>query len=750
MNNFSENKLYNIISNVVEMAAQEYSKELLSYAVAQFFEKWIFHESSSIENFKTPNSYGLSFFTGGIFILFSKNGGVTNLQYAELDALLGSNCYIEQLEHYSRPIIYNTKTYKEFVYNIFDSSISKGDFYTGARKTRKIKETAEYIYKTYSEHLRKSIIVDVFYTSCAIYMPPTVYVDLRSMVDGSGYIHSAGKLLYLRNLEKVSEINIVDEIIQATEYVPKTEGVREKVQLVPYADEYFEKWETGVTSTRNGLEDIRIKAKRHYIENISLEEFLLKISSNEKANIYVAPGLDNFKKERKLAVEKNNCTKGKTIWLILDHGCDYRSDIHYMVQEQSTYLICYEQYYINDYPLHVIKERKPGWVESITLPHTLSTALLNIASAGYGIYNRGDNQTLEVLDPFVGSGTVLLDSLLKWHSNVKFTGVDADEKAISAVKTNAEFISLSKIEILEFSEKLEIISEKLDEIKCEYLDDIERILSSSDDEASMLLSATLKKLAYNNENSSWEPSQLIRKLSDSMPSNLISKDASLFERCLIHTTWRALKLNAYTIRKNGEEYIKHSIIKEFRHVVKEYNSFSQAVHFDEDGAKKYGLYSESITKSHEELQFCWSQINCDNSDIKLIKGDAISQMRKKNKRSIDLIITDPPYGFNTFHETKSQLSDLYDKFFDEVIRILRPGGQLIMCLPTRPKTGRLIDFALTKSACVSNLLLKADREGRAVLRGCKSNIKKGNIVSPPYYWGGYSSIGRDILHFTLI
>ncbi|PZR81145.1 MAG: hypothetical protein DLM68_18390 [Hyphomicrobiales bacterium] len=49
------------------------------------------------------------------------------------------------------------------------------------------------------------------------------------------------------------------------------------------------------------------------------------------------------------------------------------------VKDRQLYLIVYAQSYLIHTQLNVYKERKPAWIASTTLPHTLSAALLNIA-----------------------------------------------------------------------------------------------------------------------------------------------------------------------------------------------------------------------------------------------------------------------------------------------------------------------------------------------------------------------------------
>jgi len=61
------------------------------------------------------------------------------------------------------------------------------------------------------------------------------------------------------------------------------------------------------------------------------------------------------------------------------------------------------------------------------------------------------------------------------------------------------------------------------------------------------------------------------------------------------------------------------------------------------------------------------------SDIKLILGDCLEEMKKIPDKSIDLVLTDPPYGlgfnYDNFEDTQENLKKLVDAFMPEVLRI---------------------------------------------------------------------------------
>ena len=62
-----------------------------------------------------------------------------------------------------------------------------------------------------------------------------------------------------------------------------------------------------------------------------------------------------------------------------------------------------------------------------------------------------------------------------------------------------------------------------------------------------------------------------------------------------------------------------------------------------------------------------------NNTFKLIQGDCIEKMRELPDKSIDLILTDPPYGvnykYNTYDDTKEHLKSIVESFMPIAMRV---------------------------------------------------------------------------------
>jgi len=72
--------------------------------------------------------------------------------------------------------------------------------------------------------------------------------------------------------------------------------------------------------------------------------------------------------------------------------------------------------------------------------------------------------------------------------------------------------------------------------------------------------------------------------------------------------------------------------------------------------------------------------------IQLILGDCLTEMRKLKDQSIDLVLTDPPYGLQfeyiSYIDTRENLYQLIEKFMPQAIRIAKR-AVYVLCGPTQ-------------------------------------------------------------------
>jgi hypothetical protein len=82
-----------------------------------------------------------------------------------------------------------------------------------------------------------------------------------------------------------------------------------------------------------------------------------------------------------------------------------------------------------------------------------------------------------------------------------------------------------------------------------------------------------------------------------------------------------------------------------------------------------------------------------------------------------------------------------------LIRALRPGGQLVLCLPDLSLNGRKMFFFANKDLVVQQVLRAAEDLGLHVSVPGFSVPEPVRLFRPPYYWESERALRRAILHF---
>jgi ParB-like chromosome segregation protein Spo0J len=155
----------------------------------------------------------------------------------------------------------------------------------------------------------------------------------------------------------------------------------------------------------------------------------------------------------------------------------------------------------------------------------------------------------------------------------------------------------------------------------------------------------------NKENISIAPNDAIKAKQDEETgkvSEIIAKKTGLSPR----TYERAKK-----IIENASEEVKQKLRANKTTIFKEYEKIKR------DQKRQELLSQFNIQSQNNKNQF-------ENDNCKLIYGDFIEQSQKEiADNSIDLILTDPPYG--------EQYLPLYQELAKLAVRVLKPGGSLV-------------------------------------------------------------------------
>jgi tRNA G10 N-methylase Trm11 len=129
--------------------------------------------------------------------------------------------------------------------------------------------------------------------------------------------------------------------------------------------------------------------------------------------------------------------------------------------------------------------------------------------------------------------------------------------------------------------------------------------------------------------------------------------------------------------------------------------------------------------------------------LNLLEGDA---RKPPNGLSFDVVITDPPYGFNN-DINMLELADLLTKSFDAIFDSLKPTSQLVIALPDHSHSGKHIPLFATRVWVTEQIIAKADKHGFEAVVPAQILPRLGNLFQAPYYWNSEKALKRVILHF---
>jgi RMKL-like, methyltransferase domain len=111
--------------------------------------------------------------------------------------------------------------------------------------------------------------------------------------------------------------------------------------------------------------------------------------------------------------------------------------------------------------------------------------------------------------------------------------------------------------------------------------------------------------------------------------------------------------------------------------------------------------------------------------------DAAELLEGSPKR-FDLIITDPPYGFNTDPKSAGEFARFYTEAVHLMVKSTKDSGQIVLCLPEQAQTGQRVPYFATKSVVVPEVMLSANEDGKEVIKEAYIKPYPPEIFGPPY------------------
>ena len=661
------------------------------------------------------------------YFLFKKNLSITNIQYNELLSLV--------VQHYSEikksNTIHNSAKKDLLFYDIDElkrtiNNVIKELLRIPGKNKQQISQLARRVYR---DLFMRTAAVKLFHNSCIIRMPSHLSVNLAAICGEAGYVHSCGYEVFHAEFSIANKVDLFDRL---SKYL-QTTNFDKKHRLVPYAHEDFSEDDAKRLYLRDalakGLENVKLRISKLSMGDQNLVDVLRELQKTFSDQIALV--------RRSESDSETNIERSRTLWLISDSGVDSEN-----IRQPSSdlFYISYDQVYKNESPFFLFDEDKPGWKSHTTTPHTLVGAMLNVTKPWRGKVN--------IFDPFVSTGTTLFESLR--HADAFASGGDIDPFAKIIIQDNFEFFAMNVDEL----KNIIFIMKKIGNLVASSNYQLEKLDING-------VSAAISRLDVT-------PGQVDR--------NLFDKFLELIEKTSVLWTYSDLTSDGENIPEAVQEYVRsldltwriiYYIILKARNryaLSIGWGSTAGAEAFRRSLALTMDLISESIVwkeqidqPTHVESELVAFpgvySLSVSIADEKILnaKINVFNQVKPVSALDIgcnkyDIIIADPPYGFNTTEQIEG-LVELYAGMIPSFIDALRPNGQLIMCLPMRSFTGKNIPIFVRSDFVVSQIVASSISKGRKALNVGRMRPGPTGLFGAPYYWFAGKTLGRDIVHF---
>jgi hypothetical protein len=655
---------------------------------------------------------------GCYFFLFKKNLKVTNIQLAELVALMRSHFGAEGLDPPKDLQFITSTDFNESTKHLFDAFPAAQDsFESRCREFARI----------YAPLFRRRVVVDVFFGSCAVFVPPCLSLDLGQICAHSGYIHSCGHNVFTRKAYKTKKDQFFKALVR---YLKSNPTPGKRVFFAAYTHEdftsYDRRWRDELL---DGLDNVKIFVEKYYMESASLVSVLREMKT-KFADQLVIPEAGNFRETHQKLRKDPSIDNSRTLWLLVDRSTT--KDRPRQAGE-TKYFICYSQLYKNENPFHYFDENKPAWISHTTIPHTLMGAMINITKPWL-------TRNVSVADPFVGSGTTWLE-MLKYPDATCRCG-DLEPMTPILASDNLKFFCASADELEPYIQALEFV------------------LRPSTDALFAAPGATKDAGPDYGRSYEWALENL-----EKLPRMLTIGDGakaakgirdlnhrSLVDRLFLYLALRATVRHSLGLERKPEKRRQEwrvaycaeaeKLLDEFR-ALKELREEEGALIEGGDAiVGVLGTYSESRTLNRLRLAKL--------SDASLTASVKCSDARALRPDSYDIVVTDPPYGFNDAPQDQRSLAAFYASIMETLILALKKRhGQLVFAVPDWSHTGKRLPYFTYRNVITQQVLVAAEKHGREVFHPALSVPAPGALFRPPYYWESERALRRAILHFRI-
>src|ERR1700730_8134121 len=182
-------------------------------AVTRFYDQWFVQKGTSY------------------YVLFKKNLRITNLQFAELISLLRCHVVSEVDASFSDPLFVSADEFKGFLTELLADtlpSLKGGEEY---ERNHILPLTEQY-----EGILKRVVVLNPYFGSCTIYLPPGLTLVADKLCAESGYIHSLGRLAYVRNMTKATEEELICAVEEHLKRYPLENGIPALFRVYSHED----------------------------------------------------------------------------------------------------------------------------------------------------------------------------------------------------------------------------------------------------------------------------------------------------------------------------------------------------------------------------------------------------------------------------------------------------------------------------------------------------------------------------------
>ena len=640
----------------------------------------------------------------GYFFVFKRNLTFTNVQFGELLALIRTCTAPPGTKELQ---FVTTAHFRNWIQSVVDALSPDAS-----------EEQFKRIVDLYAPLFQRTLIVDSFYTSCSVFTPPGLELDLQSICAYSGYVHSCGGNVFLRKMDKTHKEHLFESL---NDFVARYKS-GQRLFFATYAHEDFTRYDREIEpELRQGLDGIKLFVEKFWMGSETLVSVLRQLKA--KYPNFEVPEPGDYRKKHQEFRLRSDVDRSRTLWLITDRSINATGD----GPGAERYFICYEQRFLNENAFHLFDENKPAWISHTTIPHTLAGAMINLTRPGWP-----DKGEVLLGEPFVGTGTIWLESLK--FRRLRATCSDIAAETTLLVRDNLDFFrqDSSELEVLlaqliRLQNYVESPSKFQEEELIHYADKI----VAPYEWASQNISKVTEKHANGRQE---------------LFETLASKP--LFDRVVFYLALRTQLRHVAAFERTSQDWATAYLheTKELERQIRELADLRLRESKEAAGiaappgiALFQGSYSHSCSMSIDTLVECWTGSH-HNRAIKR------RDVRDLSQDAFDVIITDPPYGFNTDDEAFA-FAKLWSAALRSILLALKDGGQLVLCLPERSHTGRQIQVFTQKGFVTHQILLLANILGRELIRPTDLVPFPREIFRAPFYWESERALRRAILHF---